>query len=445
MLLKLPCYLSVVYASLSSETGFCGTATLDPARQETGLLQNPPPHPAAPGAARTAAAPGRGRGACAPSRTSSLRCRSCIGSGAAGTPPVRSPNWWTASVPQRLTVPTEIEAQNYSQVRPVGWNLWLDSVLMVSPPLRLRPVWLLTAEGQTAGRSSLTLTWRPRPSTAPSLTPPSATLPSPWRSRHRGSGASTPSATCGARVSPGPASACSPVRRTRRRPPGLLSPRPPRKSPGLPPLPPRSIRRRTAKPERGARAITSAFRCSPSLRRRTGSLWSCASTWAKPQPCWMGWSGARTRGRSSPLLEATASTPTTRGPGLSGDRGAARCQEASVCSPRPSRSPRATASRPLDGPQCCAVWPTRCSRWWIRWKEQRLCGGGGRGGVALSMLCEICMSKISDYYVYCSLLLATAQFFSIFIKLFVDDGGMLAAFSAQAPAASMTHFYATTS
>lgn len=61
------------------------------------------------------------------------------------------------------------------------------------------------------------------------------------------------------------------------------------------------------------------------------------------------------------------------------------------------------------------------------------------------MLCEICMSKISDYYVYCSLLLATAQFFSIFIKLFVDDGGMLAAFSAQAPAASMTQFYATTS
>lgn len=38
--------------------------------------------------------------------------------------------------------------------------------------------------------------------------------------------------------------------------------------------------------------------------------------------------------------------------------------------------------------------------------------------------------------------------FSIFIKLYVDDGGMFAAFSAQAMAASMfqkqvTHFYAT--
>lgn len=62
---------------------------------------------------------------------------------------------------------------------------------------------------------------------------------------------------------------------------------------------------------------------------------------------------------------------------------------------------------------------------------------GWGGGASCFTLCELCISKISDYYIYCSLLLATAQFFSIFIKLYVDDGGMFAAFSAQALAASM--------
>lgn len=66
------------------------------------------------------------------------------------------------------------------------------------------------------------------------------------------------------------------------------------------------------------------------------------------------------------------------------------------------------------------------------------------GGVALSTLCEICISKISDY----STLQPSAgncSLFSIFIKLYVDDGGTFAAFSARALAASMTHFYATAS
>lgn len=304
-------------------------------------------------------------------------------------------------------------------------------MLVVCRPLRLRPVWWLTTGRGRAGRCSRTLTWRPRPTTAPSPTQPSATLPTRWRSRHRGSGGSTPSATCGARASPGPASACSPGGRTRRRPPALLAARAPRRSPGLPPLLPASVGRRAAKPERGAsfraRAITSAFRCSPSPRRRTGNPWSPPSTWAKPQARWTGWSGERPRGRSPPP-ETTASTPRTRGPGLSGDRGGARRRGAPVWSLRPGPSPRATASRPSDGPQCCAVWPIRCSRWGHGWKEQRL----WRGGCVLLTCCEICISKINDYYIYRGLPLATvyAQFFSIFIKLYVDDDGMYAAYSA---------------
>lgn len=85
---------------LSSGRGFCGTVTLVPALSVTGPHQTPPPPLLAPGPPRTAAAavPDQEHGAYAPSRTFSLRCRSCIRSGAAGTPPVPSPSWWTASV-----------------------------------------------------------------------------------------------------------------------------------------------------------------------------------------------------------------------------------------------------------------------------------------------------------------------------------------------------------
>lgn len=93
-------YTFMPSVSLSSGRGFCGTVTLVPALRVTGPHQNPPPHLLVPGPPRTAAAavPDQERGAYAPSRTSSLHCRSCIRSGAAGTLPVPSPSWWTVSV-----------------------------------------------------------------------------------------------------------------------------------------------------------------------------------------------------------------------------------------------------------------------------------------------------------------------------------------------------------
>lgn len=451
--LKARRYLWVLYTSLSSETGFCGTATRGPARRAIGHRPTPPPRPVAPGPARTARAPGRGRGACAPSRTSSLLCRSCIRSGAAGTPPVLSPNWWTASV---LVFDVCLQRRNIRvthEVRPVRLNL---SLKVRVHGYRLRPVWLARGGRETAGRSSPTPTWRPRPTTAPSPTPPSAMLPTPWRSPHRGSGASTPSATCGALASPGPASACSLVQQTRWRPPASLTPRAPRRSPGPgpPPLPPPSVRRRAAKPERGAsfrvRAITSASRCLPSPRRRTGSPWSPPSTWVRPR--WTDWSGARTRGRSPP--PETASTPPTRGLGPSGDRGGARRQGASFCSPRLSPLWRAMASRPSDGPQCCAVWPIGCRRRWRWWKEQRLLGkGGGRGAHCAfdSVKYVFVKSVIPTYPAASCWQLFVLNLFLFFIKLYADDDRSSAASSARALAASMlkkkkkgTHFCATT-
>lgn len=85
---------------LSSGRGSCGTVTLDPVLQVTGLHQTPPLHRLAPGPLKMAGAavPDQEHGAYAPSRTSSLHCHSCIRSGAVGTPPVLSPSWWTASV-----------------------------------------------------------------------------------------------------------------------------------------------------------------------------------------------------------------------------------------------------------------------------------------------------------------------------------------------------------
>ena len=97
---SLKCFFFFCVVSLSSESGFCGTATL--ALQATGHHQTSPPHPAAPGRPRIAAVPGRERGVYAPSTTSCLLCRSYIRSGAAGTPPVPSPSWWTASVLEAL-------------------------------------------------------------------------------------------------------------------------------------------------------------------------------------------------------------------------------------------------------------------------------------------------------------------------------------------------------
>lgn len=131
-------------------------------------------------------------------------------------------------------------------------------------------------------------TWRPRQTTAPSQTHPSAMRPTPLRSPPRGSGVSTPPATCGAHASQGLALACFPGQQTQQRPLGFLMPRAPPKNPALAPLPPPSVRLRVARPERGvssqAREITSACRCLPSLRRRTGSLWSQLSTWTRRRP-----------------------------------------------------------------------------------------------------------------------------------------------------------------
>lgn len=131
-------------------------------------------------------------------------------------------------------------------------------------------------------------TWKPRETTAPSLTHPSAMPRTRLRSLPRGSGVSTPPATCGAHASQGPASAYSPGQQTQRKPLGFLLPRAPRQSPLLALLPPPSVRWRAARLERGvislARVITSACLCLPSLRRRTGSLWSQLSTWTRPPP-----------------------------------------------------------------------------------------------------------------------------------------------------------------
>ena len=93
-----------MYLYLSSESGFCDTVTPALAQRVSGLQQTQTPRLLVPDLSKTAAAaaPGREHGAYAPSRTSSPRCRSFTRSGAAGTPPVPSPSWWTASVPEPL-------------------------------------------------------------------------------------------------------------------------------------------------------------------------------------------------------------------------------------------------------------------------------------------------------------------------------------------------------
>uniref|UniRef100_G3PHI5 Uncharacterized protein n=1 Tax=Gasterosteus aculeatus TaxID=69293 RepID=G3PHI5_GASAC len=228
-------------------SGFSVTATPAPALRAIGPRQTLPPRPLAPGLPRTAAAavPGPERGACAPSRTSSLLCHSCTRSGAAGTPTVPSPSWWTA----------------------------------------FRPVWWLTAEGRTEGESSRTFTWTPRGTRAATPTRRSAMPPTLFRSPPRGNGASTPPATCAAPASRGPASASSPGPRSPLKPPGLLTPRPPRQNPALSHLPPARVRLRAARRGRGAtsraRATTSACPCLPSARRRTGSPSSRPSSWTR--------------------------------------------------------------------------------------------------------------------------------------------------------------------
>lgn len=131
--------------------------------------------------------------------------------------------------------------------------------------------------------------WTLRQTTAPSPTPPSATPPTRLRRPLRGSGVSTPIATCGAHASQGLALACFLGRQTQRRPPGFLMPKAPSQNPALAHLllPP-SVRSRAARPERGVssqeRVTTSACKCLPSLRKRTGSPWSQLSTWTRPLP-----------------------------------------------------------------------------------------------------------------------------------------------------------------
>lgn len=129
-------------------------------------------------------------------------------------------------------------------------------------------------------------TWRPTQTPAPSLTHPSVMPPTPLRSPPRGNGVSTPPATCGAHASRGLALVCSPGQQTRGRLLRFLMPRPPPLNPAPALLPPPRLR--VASRERGAssqaRAITSVCRCLPSLRRRTGSLWSLLSTWTRPLP-----------------------------------------------------------------------------------------------------------------------------------------------------------------
>lgn len=105
--LSISCYGVIKYTCslyVSSGRGFCGTVTPVPALQLTGPHQTLPPYLVVSALPRIAllAVPDREHGAYAPSRISSLRCHSCIRSGAAGTPPVPSPSWWTASVLQTI-------------------------------------------------------------------------------------------------------------------------------------------------------------------------------------------------------------------------------------------------------------------------------------------------------------------------------------------------------
>lgn len=87
-----------------SERGFCDIVTLALVLHVTGHQQTSTPPLLVPDPLKRAAGPvpGRERGVYAPSRTSSLHCRSFTRSGAAGTPPVPSPSWWTASVHELL-------------------------------------------------------------------------------------------------------------------------------------------------------------------------------------------------------------------------------------------------------------------------------------------------------------------------------------------------------
>lgn len=153
---------------------------------------------------------------------------------------------------------------------------------------RLHPVWLLTAEVATAGRFSLMFTWKARQIPAQPQTHPSAMPPIPSRSLPKDSGASTPPATCDVLGSQGRVLASSQRQQTWRRPRAA----PPPQSPSLEPLPPLSVKLRVATLEISqARVITSACLCLPSLRKRTGSLWSQPNTWSRPPHplCSTGW------------------------------------------------------------------------------------------------------------------------------------------------------------
>lgn len=169
---------------------------------------------------------------------------------------------------------------------------------------RLHPVWQLTAEEVTPGRSSLTFTWRQRQTPAQSPTLPSAMPPTLFHSQHKGSGVSIPPATCSAHGSQGLVLACSQKRKTLWR--GLESTQAPPQSQSLALPPPPRAKLRVPKLVRDAisqlRVITSACQCLPYLRRRTGSLWSLLNTWITRLPllCRMDWLGAHMRLRGLP-------------------------------------------------------------------------------------------------------------------------------------------------
>lgn len=222
---------------------------------------------------------------------------------------------------------------------------------------RLRPVWDLIAEVPTAGRFSLTSTWKPTAILATSPIHPSATPPTRSRSRRRGSGVSTPPATCSAPDSRGLVLACSPKAKDPLR--GFL--RPPRLNPprASPPPPPPNVRLKVASLERGAisqaRPITSACPSLPSLKRRTGSLWSQPSSWTRRRA-----PRHRTDWYRGHLRKLQWGAWAPKGPEQSGGRGGVRCREGCVLSlPADLQNPT-TASRSSVCPRGCSLSPTRC-------------------------------------------------------------------------------------
>lgn len=327
----------------SNRNDFCDIVTLAPVQQVTGPQQTQTALLSVADRSRRAAvaAPDRERGACAPSRTSSPLCRSCTGSGAAGTLPVPSPSWWTAWALKHLS-------GFYPQTCPAAH--WLSH-------FRLHPVWDLIAEGSTAGRFSLTSTWRPMQILATSLTHPSAMPPTRSRSRRKGSGVSTPPATCSALASQDLVLASLQI--TKDPPKGFLpAPHqsPPRASP-----PPPNVRLKVAKLERGvisqARVITSVCPSLPSQKRRTGSLWSQLNSWTRRLAL-----QRRTDWFRGHLMvrKLQWGAWAQKGPDQSGGHGGVRCPGGCVLSLRVDLQNQTTASLSSVCPRGCSRSPTRC-------------------------------------------------------------------------------------